>query len=160
MNDNEYVQRVRSMEGRLFRIAQAILWRLDDSADAVQEAVFRGWMKKGSLRETAYFETWMIRILINECKDMLRRCKKDAAALEAEPVANECMCENLHLRMALKQLPEKYRLPLLLHHMEGYPIADVADMLGLRTAQVNSRLHRARRELRMLLDGGDAHEKP
>ena len=54
MSDNEYVQRVRSMEGKLFRIAQAILWRLDDSADAVQEAVFRGWMKKSSLREAAF----------------------------------------------------------------------------------------------------------
>ena len=89
---------------------------------------------------------------------MLRRRKKDAAGLSAEPVAVERMCENLHLRMALKQLPEKYRLPLLLHHMEGYPVADVADMLGLRTAQVTSRLHRARRELRMLLDGGDVNE--
>lgn len=159
MNDNEYVQRVRSMEGRLFRIAQAMLWRYADSADAVQEAVFKGWLKKSSLRDDAYFETWLIRILINECKDTLRRRKRDAVKLSGEASEDERMCENLHLRVALKQLPEKYRLPLLLHHMEGYPIADVADMLGLRTAQVNSRLHRARRELRILLDGGDVHEE-
>lgn len=159
MNDNEYVQRVRSMEGRLFRIAQAMLWRYADSADAVQETVFKGWLKKSSLRDDTYFETWLIRILINECKDTLRRRKRDAVKLSGEASEDERMCENLHLRVALKQLPEKYRLPLLLHHMEGYPIADVADMLGLRTAQVNSRLHRARRELRILLDGGDVHEE-
>ena len=158
MNDNEYVRRVRSMEGRLFRIAQAMLWRYADSADAVQEAVFKGWLKKGGLRDEAYFETWLIRILINECKDALRRRKRDAVKIGEEAAEDERMCENLHLRMALKALPEQYRLPLLLHHMEGYPVSAVAAMLGLRAAQVNSRLHRARKELRMLLDGGGANE--
>ena len=50
MSDLEYMQRVRGMEGRLYRIAQAILWREADSVDAVQEAVFRGWMKKDRLK--------------------------------------------------------------------------------------------------------------
>ncbi|MBQ8506040.1 MAG: RNA polymerase sigma factor [Clostridia bacterium] len=156
MSDNEYVRRVRAMEGRLFRIAQGMLWRYADSADAVQEAVFRGWLKKGGLRETAYFETWLIRILINECKDVLRKRGREAAELREEIPSTERLCEDLHLREALKKLPEKYRMPLLLHHMEGYPIADVSEMLGMPKTQVNSRLHRARLALRQLLDGGEA----
>ena len=66
MNDVDYMARVRAMEGRLYRIAQAMLWRDADCADAIQEAVFRGWMKKGQINEPAYFETWLIRILINQ----------------------------------------------------------------------------------------------
>ena len=46
MDDNEYMRRVRGMEGRLYRVAQAMLWRDADALDAVQEAVFTGWMKR------------------------------------------------------------------------------------------------------------------
>lgn len=155
MNDNEYVRRVRAMEGRLFRVAQAILWSYADSADAVQEAVFRGWLKKGSLRQEEYFDTWLMRILINECKGVLRRRKHGAAELRLDASAEDSMCENLHLRQALRSLPEKYRLPLLLHHMEGYSIAETANMLGMPLARLNSRLYRARNALRELLERGE-----
>ena len=154
MNDREYMHRVRAMEGKLYRIAQAMLWRYPDCADAVQEAVFRGWLKKEKLRQHEFFETWLNRILINECKDQLRRRGRENAALLAEITAEDRMCEDLHLRMALKALPEKYRLPLVLHHLEGYSVVEVADMLEISPSKAASRLHTARKMLRSLLDGG------
>ena len=81
MSDQEYMARVRAMERKLYRIAHAILWSDADCADAIQEAVFRGWMKRGTLREERYFETWLIRILINECRNLLRRQQAAPAAL-------------------------------------------------------------------------------
>lgn len=155
MSDGEYMLRVRKMQARLYRIAQAMLWRQADCADAVQEAVFRGWMKRGSLRDPAYFETWLIRILINECKNQLKRRSREALPLTQDLSAEERMCENLHLRQALKRLPEKYRLPLILHHMEGYSVADVAEALSLAPSCVTKRLYQGRRMLRELLDGGE-----
>lgn len=154
MNDSEYMRRVRRMEARLYRIAQAILWRHSDCSDAVQEAVFRGWLKKNSLHEEDFFETWLIRILINECKDQLRRGGGEGVVLSHEPTTEDRLCEDLHLRMALKRLPEKYRLPLVLHYLEGYAIKEVAAMLGLTPTRVNTRLSQARKNLRVLLDGG------
>lgn len=155
MNDRDYMARVRAMEGRLYRIAQAMLWRDADCADAVQEAVFRGWMKKGQINEPAYFETWLIRILINQCKDVLRRRKRDPLPLDIETGQEDRLCEDVHLRACLKRLPEEYRIPLLLHHLEGYSIRDVAKMLCLPEKRVTARLYRARKALRALLDGGD-----
>ena len=155
MNDNEYMRRVRALEPRLYRIAQAILWRQADSADAVQEAVFRGWMKKGALDDAEVLESWLVRILINQCRDMLRRRRREGLPLDVEPAAEDRLCEDLHLRLALKRLPEKYRLPLVLHHMEGYPLASIAAMLGIPRGRVASRLHQGRQALRKLLDGGD-----
>lgn len=159
MSDREYMRRVRQIEGRLWRISQAILWREADCCDAVQEAVFRGWMKKDALRDPQFFETWMIRILINECKDMLRRHRREAENLSENLSAwvgvEERMCENLQLRQALKALPDKYRLPLLLHHMEGYPLSDVARMLDMPAKLVQSRLHLARKNLKKLLEEGE-----
>ena len=156
MSDNEYVQRVRSMEGRLFRIAQAMLWRHADCVDAVQEAIFRGWMKKAALRESGYFETWIIRILINICKDVLRRRRREPEEIPEDLSSEERLCENLHLRQSLKQMPEKYRLPLLLHYMEGYSFADISAILDIPQTRVNSRMVQARNMLRKLLDGGEA----
>ena len=155
MNDRDYMSRVRAMEGRLYRIAQAMLWRDADCADAIQEAVFRGWMKKGQINEPAYFETWLIRILINQCKDVLRRRKRDPLPLDIETGQEDRLCEDVHLRACLKRLPEEYRIPLLLHHLEGYSIRDVAKMLCLPEKRVTARLYRARKALRALLDGGD-----
>ena len=155
MNDNEYMRRVRAIEGRLYRVAQAILWREADCLDAVQEAVFRGWLKKDKLSDPERLETWLVRILVNECKDALRRRRRDPVALEADIGREDRLCEDLQLRLALRQLPEKYRLPLVLHHLEGYPLEDVARALGITRSLAMSRLHQARRALRKLLDGGD-----
>ena len=155
MNDREYMARVRAMEGRLYRVAQAILWREADSVDAVQEAVLRGWMKKASLKDPERFEAWLTRILVNQCRDMLRRRKREDVAELADIPAEDRLCEDLQLRLALKRLPEKYRLPLLLHHMEGWPVQDVARMLNIPAGLAKSRLYQARRALRALLDGGD-----
>ena len=157
MSDQEYMARVRAMERKLYRIAHAILWSDADCADAIQEAVFRGWMKRGALREEKYFETWLIRILINECRNILRRHKGAPVALceeictgdGAEPGAD------LHLRAALKALPEKFRTPLLLHHLEGYSLREIAQILKLSPALVKSRLYQARSALRKNLKAGD-----
>ena len=155
MNDNEYMRRVRAIEGRLYRVAQAILWREADCLDAVQETVFRGWLKKDRLSDPERLETWLVRILVNECKDALRRRRRDPVALEADVGREDRLCEDLQLRLALRQLPEKYRLPLVLHHLEGYPLEDVARALGITRSLAMSRLHQARKALRKLLDGGD-----
>ena len=109
MNDNEYMRRVRAIEGRLFRVAQAILWREADSVDAVQEAVFKGWMKKDRLNDADRLEPWLTRILVNVCRDMLRRRKRDPVPLPEQVSREDSLCEDLQLRLALKALPEKYR---------------------------------------------------
>lgn len=156
MNDSNYTARVRAMERRLYRIAHAILWSDADCADAIQEAVFKGWMKKGSLREEKYFDTWMLRILINECRSLLRRRKHDPLLLN-ESISTGIQPgpeEDIHLRTSLARLPEKYRMPLLLHHLEGYSLADIARMLDIPQPLVKSRLHQARAALRKILSAG------
>ena len=156
MSDQEYTMRVRSMERKLYRIAHAILWSDADCADAIQEAVFKGWMKRGSLREERYFETWLVRILINECKNLIRRSKLAPLPLDETIRADgDEPGVDLHLRAALRQLPEKYRTVLLLHHLEGYGLDEVARILKLTPSLVKSRLHQARKLLRKNLNAGD-----
>ena len=148
--------RVRAMERKLYRIAHAILWSDADCADAIQEAVFKGWVKKGGLRDERYFETWLVRILINECKTLIRRSKFSPLPLDETMRAGDAGLDvDLQLRAALIQLPEKYRTPLLLHHLEGYALGEVARILKLTPQLVKSRLHQARKLLRKNLNAGD-----
>ena len=156
MNDQAFTAHVRAMDRKLYRIAHAILLRDADCADAIQETVFKGWMKKGSLRDEAYLETWLIRILINECRSMLRRRKNDALSLDEAIGAGyrEDTVEDIHLHAALMQLPEKYRMPLLLHHLEGYRLEEISRMLDVPQGMVKSRLHQARRKMREILSAG------
>ena len=157
MNDRDYMARVHAMERKLYRIAHAMLFNDADSADAIQAAVFKGWMKKGALRENRYMETWLVRILINECRDILRRRSAKILPLKDEllPGEDERMAEDLHLRQILQSMPEKYRLPLLLHHLEGYTLPEIAKMLSITPQLVKSRLHQARKLLRGKLEEGE-----
>ena len=155
MSDNEYMRRVRAMEGRLFRIAQGILWRYADSADAVQEAVLKAWKSRGSLRNEQYFETWLIRILINECHAIQRKNSR-ILPLEVAPEQTTAHTDpNIDLRDALLRLPEKLRMPVMLHYMEGYDSKDIARILRIPAGTVRTRLMRARNQLRDFLGEDD-----
>ena len=159
MDDAVYMQKVLACERRLFRISRAILRSDQDCADAIQETVFKGWISRDKLREEQYFETWLIRILINECKNVLRRSAK--APVPVEEVRAEAISspeENAELRLALDSLPEKYRLVLVLHHVEGYPLRAIARLLKLPESLVKSRLHQARSALKKALASMEVYE--
>ena len=157
MSDQEYMSRVQAMERKLYRIARAVLWNDADCADAIQEAVFKGWMKRGSLKEEARFEAWLARILVNECRNLQRRQKLRPRPLEESAGAGrqDSMAEDVQLREALRSLPEKYRMPLLLRYLEGYDLRDVGRILDIPYSLVKSRLHQARNSLRKILNAGD-----
>ena len=157
MSDQEYMARVQAMERKLYRIARAVLWNDADCADAIQEAVFKGWMKRGSLKEEARFEAWLARILVNECRNLQRRQKLRPLPLEESAGAGrpDSRAEDVQLREALRSLPEKYRMPLLLRYLEGYDLRDVGRILDIPYSLVKSRLHQARNSLRKILNAGD-----
>ena len=61
---------------RMYRIAISMLENEEDAADAIQETVLKCWQKVGQLKNEEYFQTWLTRILINQCKDILKAIKK------------------------------------------------------------------------------------
>ena len=159
MTDTDYMNRVEAMERRLYRVSRAILWNDADCADAIQEAVIKGWLKRDGLRNPEYFETWMTRVLINECRNIQR--KNRVRLLPAEdarlpaPEAAADPADNMMLGDLLGKLPAKYRTVLVLHHLEGFSLEEMASLLNLPQTTVKARLHQARKRLRDLLSTGD-----
>ena len=150
MTVQEFSERALSCAARLHRISYLILGREADCEDAVQETLLRAWSRLDTLREEQFFETWLIRILINECYSMLRRRKKVIPLDEVpEPAAPPDADRTLH--DAIARLDRKLRLPVVLHYMEGYSVGEVAELLRLPAGTVKTRLFKARKILRLQL---------
>ncbi len=154
MDDKAFEEQILALEPKLYRTAYALLWNDADAADAMQECILKAWRKLDSLKDDERFSAWTMRILINECRTLQRKSKHralsfDEAIGDNEPIGEEPV--ELGLRQALRELNPKLRLPLLLHHMDGYSLEDISVMLRLPVSTLKGRLYEARKQLRALL---------
>ncbi len=146
-------------ERLMYHVSLSMLGNNDDCADAVQEALARAWRKRGSLRDSAAFKGWLMRILVNTCNDALRRRKRQRfLPLEEAGLAAPPCQEPSGLQEALWQLKPEWRLVLVLHYLEGYSVQEIAAALRLPAGTVKSRMLYARRQLSVLLK--DEWEEP
>lgn len=152
MNKGEFTRRVLAVEGRLYRISCGMLDSHPDRLDAVQEAVLKAWANLSRLREEKYFETWLTRILINECHNIQHARSKSGVPLENAPEPVAPPGANRELREAISELSMELRLPILLYYMEGYKLREVAQILGVPEGTVKTRLLRAKKRLRTMLE--------
>ena len=154
MTKQEFERGVLSAQGGLYRVARSYLRSEQDCLDAVAEAVLKAWQKLPSLRKEQYFTTWLMRILIRECVNIQRRQKR-VTPVETVPEPEPPAGEAAELAQALDALPQTLRTPTVLHYMEGYAVADIAQILHTTTGTVCSQLHRARAALRAVLKEED-----
>ncbi|EFL18752.1 RNA polymerase sigma factor [Streptomyces sp. C] len=131
-----------------------------DAEDAAQEALIILYRKIGSLRATGALASWMFRIVRNECLRQVRLLVPrtddgpDGPDASAGPSAEEAVLRGLEaerIAAAVSALPRDQRQVLIMRDVQGLPGKVVADALGLSTAAMKSRLHRARATLRLSL---------
>lgn len=148
MDKENFSRLVQAQQRRMYRIALSYTASSADAEDAMQEALLRAWNRRDTLRDDALFATWLTRILINECKTLLRKRRRmlpvEALPVIAAPAPDEAA---MALRTALFALPEKYRMPLMLSLLEGYTLRETASMLALPLGTVKSRVARAKKQL-------------
>lgn len=147
----DFTARVIEKSDMLYRVASTILRVDEDCKDALQAAVLNAWKNRGKLRDETLFETWITRIVINESHTLLRR-KRKYLLQEAAACQSNARVQNPELRSMIDQLPEKLRLPLVLHYLEGYTYMQIAELLHIPRSTVRTRLSRARDALRIELE--------
>lgn len=152
MDNQEFQDRVRACERRLYATAYLLLHVTADCEDAVQEAVLRAWQRLPGLRNPQFFETWLTRIVINECKSQLRR-RSRRGETELSPQLAAPVSPEPELHAALTALKWKYRVVLTLKYIDGYTIEEIARILTLPRGTVASRLDQAKRLLRAQMKG-------
>ena len=122
----------------------------EDQADAVQECIKKALMKRESLRDEQFFKTWLIRILLNECHN-IHRYKKRVIPTE-EILAITPPSADKELFYAMQQLDERFRLPIVLHHIAGYATKEVSQILRVPEGTVKARLVQGRKYLHEILN--------
>jgi len=158
MTDDEFIKRLTAMREAIYRVSCAQLQRACDRDDAVQETLLKAWINRHKLRDERYMQTWVTRILINECHNIHRRQKRESANQELTeqiPVADPDVETNAELYDALLRLDRKLRLPVVLHYIEGYHIKEISKILGIPKGTVLWRLSKARKELGLMLETSD-----
>jgi RNA polymerase sigma-70 factor (ECF subfamily) len=139
----------------LFRTAMAILGNESDARDATQEAFVGAWRGLAFLRDFDRFDAWMGRILINECRMTLRRRKRsrEIQLTDLQPAPESSTAtDTTDFDAAFDRLTIEQRAMLVLHHLHGYGVDEIAAWLGIPSGTVKWRLSRARRALAAQLD--------
>ena len=135
----------------LFRVCFSILVNHADAEDAVQDVFCKYMTKQPVFSDEEHAKAWLIRVATNHCKDMLR-ARKTRSALTLEEIEDyEIEPEAGEVLSHVFALPVKYREVIVLHHLEGYPLQAIADMLGLGLSAVKMRLTRGRELLKDVL---------
>lgn len=142
-----------------YRLAALILGDRSEAEDATHDAAVRAWMAWGSLRDQSRFGPWFQRIVVNVCRNRLRRRRIRPVPLDDPPIEGPDPLadtpERLALRSSLRRLTPDHRTVVVLRYFADLSIDEIADRIGERPGTVRSRLHYALRELRAAYDAAD-----
>ncbi len=140
---------IRQYELAMYRVARGMLRSDEDAADAIQDAVVSAYQSLHQLREPRFFRTWLIRILINQCKAMLRRQSR-TVYLDTLPEAvapHVSIDESLDMEASINRLHVEHKEVIVLFYFADWSLKEIADALQVSEGTVKSRLNRARAKL-------------
>lgn len=149
-------------EDRIFALALRITGNRGDALDATQEAFISAFKKARGFRGESAFSTWLYRIAVNACNDLLRKKKPttsvDEARIEERAAGHDvasAAVARIDVQRALAALPAEYRDAVALHDLAGLPYDEIARITGAQLGTVKSRISRGRRRLAELLEQRD-----
>lgn len=151
MSDEDFAGRIEAIRGKLFKTAMIYLGSEALALDAVDEAVYKGLCNHWRIRDAEYFDTWLTRILINECHNELRRQKRLHPLEELSETAVEAF-DALPLKEALRRLPKELKDVVILRYFSDCTVAETARILKIPPGTAATRQRKALRLLRLELE--------
>lgn len=151
LSKDEFADLVIQNKIPMYRLAMGILKNNADAEDAVSETILIAYEHLYSLKDKTKFKSWMMTMLVNESKRVLKRRKKAVLSDNADlftGVAKESNHEILDLVMSLK---EEFSQVVILYYYEGFTTKEIAKILRISEGTVKSRLSRARTKLKQLI---------
>lgn len=164
--DGAFTELFREFGQRIFRTALRILKEEESARDAMQETLINIHRAADSFRGEARLSTWINRITVNVCLEMIRKNRRHANRLE-EDISEQVTLQDhrlrdpfaeLHrnetrrrVRAALARLSPKHEIVVRMHDIEGYTIREIAEHMGVAEGTIKSRLFYGREELRKQL---------
>ncbi len=148
----------------MYKTAKAILRNDEDSADAIQETILTCYKNIGTLKHNQYFRTWLTRILINKCNDIIRQNNNlifadiyDTEECFSPEQAND---EKIAVNNCLNSLSEHDQLIMVLYYVNGFRIREIGQILNLNENTVKTQLSRGKERFKTVYcmqEGGYQH---
>lgn len=159
-----FIALIENQRETLKRVAYAWLRNEEDAADAIQDTILDAYEHIGQLKKPAYFRTWIVRILINNCTRIYRKNKHSAEFEISADAYNEESYRNdrnnvdtghadIEFYDLLRSLPEDSRVIFQMYFGEQFTTAEIAKLLHMNESTVRSRIHRGKEKLRGQIDG-------
>jgi RNA polymerase sigma-70 factor (ECF subfamily) len=159
VDEQAFSQLVLENQEMLFRVAYTILRHQEDCKDALQDALLKAWGSIRTLKDADAFRGWMIRIVINCSRDILRKKKIKTVELTEDISLPQAQVQDEALAAALLELDEGLRLPITLYYTEGLCMQEIAQVMRIPQGMVKNRLFRGRKKLAVLLKEYREEEK-
>lgn len=150
MNNEEFGKRIENIRLRLYKTALLYLGSEAFALDAVDEAVYKALCSYKKLRQPEYFDTWITRILINECYNELRRQKR-FRAIDELPESSVEVFDTLPLKEAIRRLPKELKEVVILRYFAGYTLTETAESLQIPQGTAATRQRKALKLLKLEL---------
>jgi len=157
---------VRQHQSRVFAVAGGILRNREDVEDIAQQVFLKAYFSLKRFDQRAAFSTWLYKITVNECWDLLRKRKVRPLVLEVDlseqqarqyqaaeevadgrPDASEQLAARERVEQLLQCLEERDRSMLVLKEVQGFSVEEIAEVLEINANTVKVRLFRARRRI-------------
>jgi len=143
-----FTELMESQKHALYKVARSILRNDEDAADAIQDTILTCWEKLEMLKENSFFRSWITRILINKCYDLMNSQKKVVYLEEYPEVPAKEAGSDAEWKEILSVLEEDERLTVTLYYVQGFRTREIARILRITDSAVRTRLARAREKLR------------
>lgn len=156
----------RTYVDRVFRTCLGLLGQHADAEDATQDVMLRIFAKIGRFSERSRLSTWIYRVTVNHCLNLRRRRRREQTRIAADaetltdsggptPLEQTSAAEERELLLRrLQRLGPDLAAVLVLREIEGQSYREIAEILGVPSGTVMSRLARARQKLAWLLPRG------
>ncbi|MCR4638508.1 RNA polymerase sigma factor [Ruminococcus sp.] len=141
----EAVERYGDM---LYRICLLTLRNTADAEDAVQETFIKYVQKSPEFSDGDHEKAWLITVATNKCRDILRYRTSHRTESDELLSGYSIEKEESGILDALMELPDKYRMPLILYYIDEYKVDEIADIIGISLSAAKMRLSRGRKLLK------------
>ena len=131
----------------LYRLCLVMLKNTADAEDAVQDTFIKYMLSSPSFNDDEHKKAWLITVASNKCRDILRFRKRHVSESEDLLLNYADKTESTGILEALAEIPEKFRIVMTLHYVEGYKVNEIAKIIGKTSSAVKMRLAKGRKLL-------------